>query len=147
MSSGRFRRKPLIHYSVLGFMYAVGLVTVVGHTVLHASSTQHDHPQEKTSISCNGSSSRQHQYTFTDQGVSPAQLAVNRCDEVIVFNATSTSVEIAIGPHPRHHHYDGFREESISKGEKLAFSATQAGSFLIHDHHRPELSANLVVTE
>lgn len=128
-------------------MYAVGLVTVVGHTVLHAGSTPYDHHQEKESVSCNDSLSHQHQYTFTDQGVSPAELSVKRCDEIIVLNDTSSSVEIAIGPHPRHLHYDGFKEESIPKGEKLVFSATQSGSFLIHDHHRPELSANLVVTE
>lgn len=138
------KTKPLVHYGILGFMYAIGLVTLFSHTVLHAMEHEH-HEEPAASVALCEGEFKQYQFIFTDSGVMPEKITVKQCDKIVVQNNTSNEIEPAIGSHPHHIHYPGFEEKTISTGETYAFRAVQAGTFLVHDHDEPSLSGVLVV--
>jgi hypothetical protein len=128
---------PLVHYGILAFIVAVGILTLASHTVLHAfSGSEHTHSvaHEHKEDHCHEPPTQSHTITFTKSGVSPEQLIIDRCDMVVVKNELSMEMIPAIGPHPAHIHYAGFEENILKPGDTYSFRATTAGSFSLHNH-------------
>lgn len=139
--------KPLLHYGILILMYAVAIVTLVSHTVLHAQAPHgHNEGQAAKIDPCKGEFMR-HELVFADSGVAPQELSVKRCDTIVVRNSSARQVELAIGSHPKHVRYPGFKETSIMQGGAATFRATQTGMYTVHDHDNPILKAELTVEE
>lgn len=140
------KTKPLLHYGILILMYAVATVTLVSHTVLHAQTKPESHHHEEAVVvdPCKHQPS-QHKLVFTDNGVIPRELTVKQCDTIAVLNKTTRQIELAIGSHPHHIHYPGFKETTIEPEGVDTFRATQSGTYTVHDHDNPVLKAQLTV--
>ena len=139
--------KPILHYSILAFMYAIGAVTLLSHTVLHAmegSGHEQTHTGSK-SISCATPATQHAVITFTPSGISPATSIVDRCTEVTVRNMTDQKVIVALGGHSHHVSYPGFTESELEPGQSYRFRAAQGGTYPIHDHDDNRLAGTLTV--
>lgn len=139
--------KPILHYSILAFMYAIGAVTLLSHTVLHAMEG-HGHEQMHTSsksISCTTPATQHALIAFTPSGVSPVTTIVDRCTEVTVHNMTNQEVIVALGGHSHHVSYPGFMESELEPGQSYSFRAAQGGTYPIHDHDDNRLAGTLTV--
>lgn len=143
------KTNPLVHYGILGMIYVVGILTLAGHTALHAI-TQPEHQHDiKTSAHkkdhCHDAPGRSHLITFTSNGASPSSLRLARCDEVVVINSLDRKMITALGPHAHHVTYPGFAETSLAPGETYRFQAALVGTYPLHDHDDDSLVTTLII--
>lgn len=139
---------PILHYGILTFIYLVGAITLLSHTVLHAlggAHHEHQHSHAVTAADCPAEPAHRYTVTFSSAHVEPALLTTERCDEVVVKNALGEKLIPAIGPHDHHLDYPGFEETMLAPGETYAFRTAKTGTFPLHDHSDATLSATIIV--
>ena len=149
MAQSYRKTNPLLHYGILGTIYLVGILTLAGHTALHAI-TQPAHTHDaKASLHeqdyCQDTPDQSHTVTFSSKGVVPASLTIKRCDEIVIVNNLDREIIPAVGSHTRHAIYPGFTETILAPGEKYTFQATSTGTYPLHDHENDSLAATLTI--
>lgn len=130
-------------------IYIVGIMTLAGHTALHAiTQPSHEHSTNASTHKkdhCHDAPARSHTVTFSQSGVAPNSLTIDRCDEVIVVNSLGRKMITALGPHTHHATYPGFTETSLAPGEVHRFQAALAGTYPLHDHDDDSLVTTLII--
>ena len=143
---------PVLHYSLLGFIYAVGALTLLTHALMGgmsgmgATSAQGDNVAVSAGpTSCNGTPTHTYTIAFTNNGFAPDHVTAERCDELSIKDTSRSSVLPALGPHDHHITYPGFKEVTLQPGQTYSFRLNEAGSFPMHDHITDLYHATLVV--
>jgi len=138
--------KPALHYGLLLFIFGVGLLTILSHTVLHTGHTpSHNQPATASVISCSGQAAHNYTLSFTNKGIVPDQVTAHRCDELKLVNNSDDAIIAALGPHEHHIHYPGFEEKLLAHDQSYSFRLSEAGTFPLHDHDNDSLRATLIV--
>lgn len=138
------------HYGLLAIIYGVALLTLMTHTVLHATH-QHQHtisatPAALATEACPDKPAHTYTFSITSKGFEPAQITAQRCDELIFANHGSVAVSPAFGPHEHHFDYPGLNDEqALPPHETKTLRLSVAGTFPVHDHDNEGLRANLIV--
>ena len=140
---------PLLHYSLLFFMFAVGAATLFSHALFHNQPhTYHDSIVSNalvTTAECNGSPAHSYTLTFEGKLLLPASISAERCDQLTVSNHDHSEHAIAFGPHEHHTPYPGFQEKDLAHGESTTFRLAKTGTFLVHDHDDDTIVGSLIV--
>ncbi len=144
--SGRIHN-PFAHYGLLILIYAVGFVTLFGHTILHAT-TEHEHAANHShpavSDNCQ-ETGKTHEIAFTDSSVSPVAMTVERCAVIRIKNLSTEKIIPALGSHDHHAEYPGFDEQRLLPGGTYSFRALTTGTYAIHDHNRDSAKAMITI--
>lgn len=139
---------PLVHYSILAFIYVVAIATLATHTVYHALAHGAEHHHEASEIVAQPCSSTHHetvQLTISNNKITPSQLTAQRCDTLRITSQDGVAHMPAFGPHDHHIEYPGFEEETLTNGQSNQFVLSAAGTFAVHDHYNDTISATLTV--
>ena len=128
---------PLLHYSLLAFIYAVALSTLFIHTIGHAieqhSSNALISTDKQYIDSCQSIGSTKN-LTIVSSNLQPTELKVNHCDVVNIINKSSGYYDMAIGTNLGLVHYPGFKDKVLGPNQSYSFVAYEKGTFPIHDH-------------
>lgn len=77
---------------------------------------------------------------------SPAHISAKRCDTLTFLNEDGTKREMVFGPHPNYRNYGGEDKVVLDDGRPETITLNESGSFMFHDHLKPEVAGHLIVT-
>lgn len=86
-----------------------------------------------------------HQIIIENNIVYPVQTYANECDTLTFINKDDEVREITFGSHPDHGFYAGIDEIIVKKGRTETITLSESGSYLYHDHMRPEINGFFIV--
>ncbi len=137
-------KNPWIHYGILTFIYVIGAMTLVTHTVLH-SLLHGGGDIVYASREC-GKVATLHMIVIQHNAFVPSKIIVHRCD-IVTFKNEDKNVlyQPALGEHPHHIVYAGFTEKVLGYNQENTFIAHSKGIFLVHDHLKDETEGTIVV--
>jgi hypothetical protein len=87
----------------------------------------------------------EHELTLQGDAFSAQQLTISQCDTVRIVNRDQLTFELNFGKHDRHIAYPGFHVQLLRPGTSQTFTATQSGSFELHDHLRDAAHLDLTI--
>ena len=122
-------------------------VMVIGATLLVRMTVQPlklDRPQAASQAAV--LRSEKYSITYNINGTfEPESLTVKVGDLITFKNNSGESMEIAIGEHEAHLSLKGFEEKEVKSQGSYIFSPRERGSFIFHNHLKPQKSGKLVV--
>lgn len=136
-------KNPFLHYGLLLFIYGLGALTLLTHTVFH----NHSYAAAKNSVEaehCNVKGET-HIIIMTAKTFEPAKVSVKRCDTVVFVNRSKNLYKPALGKHEEHILYTGFSEKVLGPGEKNSFVAHTKGTLEFHEHLQDALEGELII--
>ena len=90
---------------------------------------------------------RTHPIIFSDQGINTNNLTIRVGDEVQFINNSSTMRWPASGPHPTHTICPGFDSlRGLKTGESYSYTFLEAKTCPWHDHLKPSLNGQIVIS-
>lgn len=124
-----------LHYGLLFFIFFVGALTLLSHSILHASHHHDEAGQEAPGqvVSCTAGKAT-YNVIIRDNKFSPSSLAVNACGYLVIKNLDKVEHEPAFGPHQLHQHYPGYEEQTLQQNQAAKIQLVKKGSFTLHDH-------------
>jgi plastocyanin len=138
--NGRFKN-PLAHYSTLTAIYGLGVATILYHMIFHSPGSYRTY-----SADCSAASGREVTVERTADGYSPEGLNLKLCDRIIFVNRTDQAIQPALGRHPDHTDYPGWKEGQIEPGQSKTLLLTTTGLYDYHDHLDERAKGHLSVT-
>ena len=90
--------------------------------------------------------SEKYSITYNSNGTfEPESLTVKVGDLITFKNNSSEGMEIAIGEHESHLSLKDFEEKEVKSQGSYIFSPRERGSFIFHNHLKPQKSGKLVI--
>ena len=129
---------------VLAAIAALGILGLSARDYLDNASAG-EHLTHNTS--CDDAKTGKDHSVVIENGVFvPAQLVVTHCDTITISNRDETQKLLAFGQHDHHVVYDTLSESAIRHGDSFTFTATEEGTFLLHDHYNENTRLEFSVT-
>lgn len=87
------------------------------------------------------------EYTLTieDGKLSADTIYLHRCDRLAIMNRDEQLRLIAFGVHDHHQSYNNITERTLLKGQQLAVTLTERGTYMFHDHLHDEVKGTFTV--
>lgn len=90
--------------------------------------------------------SERYSISYNNNGTfEPESLTVKVGDQITFKNNSGESMQIAIGEHESHLSLKGFEEKEVKSQGSYIFSPRERGSFIFHNHLKPQKSGKLVI--
>lgn len=84
--------------------------------------------------------------TYTDNGFSPATLAIKEGETVTFKNDSGKDFWPASGPHPTHTNYPEFdAKQAVASGGTWSFTFSRKGAWKYHNHLNPTFTGTITV--
>ncbi|MDL2342136.1 MAG: cytochrome C oxidase subunit IV family protein [Patescibacteria group bacterium] len=88
-----------------------------------------------------------HRVTIENGKVTPLLTIATKCDTLTFIDNDIVNVAITFGPHIHHTSYAGLDILSVPKAHTKTITLSQTGTFLFHDHTRPEVKGSFAVVD
>jgi hypothetical protein len=85
--------------------------------------------------------------TLSDDNFSPDQLALQRCDSLVISNHSKLAYNLNFGKRQQHIQYPGFSAKTLLPDERQTIRMYGAGNFVLHDHFRDNAQLHLKIND
>jgi hypothetical protein len=112
-------------------------IIVLGLAIIHGSAK----PLDKDCTQ----PGREHEITLEQDAFSTQLLTVTQCDQLVILNKDTHAYMLYFGQHDNHLNYPGYQPDRLLPGNSITITATQKGSYHLHDHLLDQANMELTV--
>ena len=134
------KNKPL---AVVGTVLVGGVVVILGMIMFIGPLFEKD---KSSSTACNHTNAS-HTAIIQNSKITPEHTFAKKCDTLTIINNDKVTRLMAFGEHENHIVYSGVSERNLSAGQSFTITLDKTGTYLFHDHHEDEVSAEFTVTD
>jgi plastocyanin len=134
------KNKPLV---VLGTVLLGGIIVILAMIMFIGPLFEKD---KSASTACSHTNAS-HTATIQNSKITPEHTYAKKCDTLTITNKDNTSRLMAFGEHENHIVYGGVSEQDLSAGQSFTITLDKTGTYLFHDHHQDEVSAEFTVSD